>query len=149
MRTIKIGNKEYTIEYSIEASLYADCTEKVTHMFKNISGAGSKEGIENFIKAMSDVPQTTLSMFHAGLLENEKDWDMSKTKAVVKQYLSEHKEDGTGNFYSLMEILIEEMEKDGFFELIGLDKMLAPTTKQPKIPQDHKKKQNATKVTES
>ena len=139
MKILQIGNKEYKIEYSIEASLYADCTEKVTELFANIAEAGSKDGIKNIIKAMSNIPQTTLHMFHAGLLEHEENWDMSKTKSVVKQYLSEHKNDETGNFYGLMEILIEEMSNDGFFELIGLDKMFAPAKKQPKLPQDHKK----------
>ena len=49
--------------------------------------------------------------------------------------------------------MLEDMEKDGFFELIGLDKLMKKvadqaeeTKKAPKTPQDHKKKE--TKVTD-
>ena len=47
-----------------------------------------------------------------------------------------------------MEMLIDDMAEDGFFELIGLDKMMEKVEvqtgqKQVKMPQDHKKKQNA------
>ena len=48
-----------------------------------------------------------------------------------------------------MEMLLDQMGEDGFFKLIGLEEMMSPTTeeKEPKKPQDHKKKQ--TKVSES
>ena len=41
-----------------------------------------------------------------------------------------------------MELLLEDMGNDGFFELIGLDKMFQTEEKKkaPKTPQDHKKK---------
>ena len=40
-----------------------------------------------------------------------------------------------------MEKLIEEMANDGFFGMIGLDKMFqAEQRREPKKPQDHKKK---------
>ena len=43
-------------------------------------------------------------------------------------------------------MLIEDMAEDGFFELIGLDKMMAKaeiqtTQETVKMPQDHKRKQ--------
>jgi len=100
---------------------------------------------------MADVPQTALHMWHAGRLEHQENWDLSKTKAVVKQYLLERKGQEDGNYYALMEILLEDMGNDGFFELIGLDKMFQTEEtkkKQPKMPQDHKKK-SSTKVIEN
>ncbi len=148
MRTLTVKNKEYTIEFSIEASLYKDCTEKVTNLMTGVAVAESKSDIKELISNMADIPQTTLHMLHAGLLENLTGWDISSTKALLKEYLQERKGMEDGNYYSLMELLLEDMMNDGFFELIGLDKMFAPTKKkEPKVPQDHKKK-NA-KVTES
>lgn len=148
MRTLTIGNVDYTIEFSIEASLHKDCTEKVTSLMASVSEATSKEDIKGMISSMADIPQTTLHMFHAGLLEHQNNWDMSKTKAVIKQYLKERKGQEDGNYYSLMEFLIEDMANDGFFEMIGLDKMFqTEQKKEPKKPQDHKKK-SSTKVTE-
>ena len=148
MRTLTIGNVDYTIEFSIEASLHKDCTEKVTSLMASVSEATSKEDIKGMISSMADIPQTTFHMLHAGLLENQPNWDISKTKAVIKQYLTERKGQEDGNYYSLMEILIEDMANDGFFEMIGLDKMFQTEQKrEPKKPQDHKKK-SSTKVTE-
>ena len=141
MRTLTVGNVDYTIEFSIEASLHKDCTEKVTCLMAGIAEAQSKDDIKTLISNMADIPQTTLHMLHAGLLENQPNWDISKTKAVIKQYLTERKGQEDGNYYSLMETLIEDMANDGFFEMIGLDKMFQTEQKrEPKKPQDHKKK---------
>lgn len=142
MKTLKIGNKEYTIEFSIEASLYKDCTEKVTNLMTGVAVAENKADIKALISTMTDVPQTTLHMLHAGLLEHQEDWTMADTKALIKQYFLERKGQEDGNYYSLMELLLEDMGNDGFFELIGLDKMFQTEEKKkaPKTPQDHKKK---------
>ena len=148
MRTLTVGNKEYTIEFSIEASLHKECTEKITGLMAGIAEAQSKSDIKTLISSMADIPQATLHMLHAGLLEHQSDWDMAKTKAVIKQYLIERKGKEDGNYYSLMELLIEDMASDGFFEMIGLDKMFqTEEVKKPKKPQDHKKK-STEKVTE-
>ena len=146
MRTITVGNKEYTIEYSIEASLYKDCTEKITNLMTGVVEAESQQDIKELVSTMADVPMTTLHMLHAGLLENQNDWSLADTKALIKQYLTERKGQEDGNYYSLMELLLSEMDADGFFELIGLDKMFQTEKKEVKKPQDHKKK--ATKATE-
>ena len=147
MRTIKIGKEEYTFKFDIEASLYSECTEKITSIMVGLSDVKGEEAKKNFIRAISDIPQTTLHMFHAGLLENH-NVTLSDSKKLIAQYIREHKEDETGSFYGVMEMLIEDMAEDGFFELIGLDKMMEKVEvqtgqKQVKMPQDHKKKQNA------
>ena len=72
---------------------------------------------------------------------------------MIAQYIREHKEDETGSFFGVMEMLIEDMADDGFFSLIGLDKMMEKAEVQAmqktvKTPQDHKKKQTA-KATEN
>ena len=97
---------------------------------------------------MSNVPQTTLHMFYAGLLEhhgNTENGDgavtsLSDAKALLKQYIAENK----SNFYSVMEMILEQMSEDGFLELIGLNEMLQTEEETPKkaskVPQDHMKK---------
>lgn len=149
MKELKIGNKVYKVEYTIEASLCNECTEKVTNLMTGFAVAETEDAKKQFISTIADIPQTTLSMFFAGLLEHHgEDADKSvcnkdDAKKLLKQYLSENK----SSFYELMEVLIEEMGEDGFFDLIGLTKMMEKAqAKEPKKPQDHKKK-NA-KVTE-
>lgn len=154
--TIKIGDKEYTIEFTIEASLYNDCTEKVVGLISSVAGDND---LASVIETMSDVPQTTLTMFYAGLLEHHgEDGDgtvKSKTdaKRLIKKYFEEHKEDETGNFHGMMGLLLDQMMNDGFFKQIGLVQMMenasqALAEKTPKKPQDHQKKQPSKKVTE-
>ena len=134
MRTIKIGKEEYTFKFDIEASLYSECTEKITSIMVGLSDVKGEEAKKNFIRAISDIPQTALHMFHAGLLENH-NVTLSDSKKLIAQYIREHKEDETGSFYGIMEMLIEDMEKDGFFSLIGLDKMISKMTIQAKSEQ--------------
>lgn len=147
---LNIGGNDYTIEYSIEASLCNECTEKVTGLMVGLAEAENEDDIKGVVKSIADVPQTTLTMFYAGLLENHSDEikSMDDAKELVKTYLKEHREDGTGNFYALMELLIEQMGNDDFFSLIGLDKMFQTeeTKKQAKVPQDHKKKTTTKKT---
>lgn len=148
MLQLKIGNKEYKIEFTIEASLYNECTEKVTNFMMSIGEAENKNDLKGVISSMADIPQTALTLFYAGLLEHHGEegdgtvLSKSDAKKLIKQYISEHSEDETGNFYGVMGLLIEQMGNDGFFELIGLGALMNPT-KEPKKPQDHKKKQNA------
>ena len=98
-RILEIGGKEYKLEFTIEASLYKDCTEKVTLFMSNVANAENKEdsekNIKNLISTMTDIPQTTLIMFYAGLMEHHGE-DGDKTvmslhdaKKLIKQYFKE------------------------------------------------------------
>lgn len=147
MKVINIGGKDYTFEFTIEASLYNECTEKVVSLMSSMEDAKDKESTEKLINSMSNIPQTALTMFYAGLLEHHgEDGDGTITskkdaKKLIKQYFSERKDDETGNFYGVMELMVEVMEDDDFFSQIGLNQLAeGQTKKQPKAPQDHKKK---------
>lgn len=147
--TLLIGNKEYTLEYTFEASLFGECTEKLTLLLTDFFTAENKEDAKKIIASISDIPSVALTIFHAGLLEHHSDEVKTKedSKKLLAQYLREHKGEETGNFYGVLELAIAQMEEDGFFDLIGLTRMFALTeTKNVKAPQDHKKK--ATKATE-
>ena len=145
MLKLEINGKEYTFEFTIEASMYGDCVESVTNLFLKIGEAEEEGNTANVLTSIANIPKTTMVMFYAGLLENHSDTikGMADAKDLVKQYFSEHKEDGEGDFYSLMTKLLSCMEDDGFFDLTGLGKMMRESeqsAKSPKTPQDHKKK---------
>lgn len=136
MKTIKIGDKEYKFEFTIEASLLNECTEKLTTFMANISEAQNQSDIKQIVASISDIPQTALTMFYAGLLEHHgEDGDGSVTtkkdaKKLIKQYFAENKDTDNDNFYSLLELMIECMGDDGFFKRIGLEKMFAKAEEQ-------------------
>lgn len=144
MKKITIGGKEYTFEFSIEASMYADCTESITELFMHLGTAEDSKDVKGVLNTIANIPKTAMTLFYAGLLEHHSDaiTGMPAAKELLKQYLVEHKEDG-GDFPSVMNEMVSCMDDDGFFDLIGLTKMMkeaAQTEKTPKTPQDHKKK---------
>lgn len=150
-KIITIGKKDYKLEYSIEASLYGDCVSKLTGMLADIEIGGENNDVKSVLSGMSSLPQTTLTIFYAGLMENHGDHpngdgsvpDIYSAKQLMAQYLREHAEDDEGNFYSLMNLCINQMAEDGFFKLVGLDKIMqspSPKKRVAKTPQDHLKK---------
>lgn len=132
-KLIKIGGHDYKMEYSIEASLYADCTSSLTGLMTEIQIAGENKDIKKVISEISNIPQTALTIFYAGLMEHhglhpDGDGtvpDIQTAKRLIAQYLKEHSEDETGNFFGIMQICIEQMGEDGFFKLTGLEGMMS------------------------
>lgn len=149
-KVLNIGGQDYKLEYSVEASLYADCVSSLTGLMTDIESAGNENDIKKVLTGISNVPQTTLIMFYAGLIEahgthpdgDGKVPDIQSAKRLIAQYMKEHKEDETGNFFGIMQMCIEQMGEDGFFDLTGMTAMMNAMTspkKQPKVPQDHKR----------
>ena len=150
MKAIRIGNKEYKFEFTIEASLYGECTEALTLFLTEVGTSGGN--IKDVLKSISNIPQTALTLFYAGLLEHHgEDGDNTvptkkEAKQLIKQYFEDKKDTDEADFYAIMALMIEVMEEDGFFKRTGLEKVLEAGMKNtPKKPQDHKK---PTKVTQ-
>lgn len=150
MKTIKIGEKEYKFEFTIEASLFNECTEKLTTFMANIGEAQDKAELKQMITSISDIPQTALTMFYAGLLEHHgEDGDgtvltKKDAKRLIKQYFAENKDTGNDDFYSVLTLMIECMGDDGFFKRVGLEKMFA-AAEQTASENPQKTKAKATK----
>lgn len=148
-KMITIDGQDYKLEYSIEASLYADCVSSIMRLTNNMESAEKEADIEKMLSGVSNIPQTSLTLFYAGLMEAHGDHpdgdgkvpDIQTAKRLITKYIREHQEDGLGNFYSIMEICIEQMQEDDFFKLVGIEAMTTETSKRktPKVPQDHKK----------
>lgn len=150
-KILNIGGQDYKLEFSVEASLYADCVSGLTSLMTDIEIAGEESNVKKLLSGISNIPQTALIMFYAGLMEahgTHPDGDgkvpnINVAKKLIAQYIKEHKEEESGNFYGVMLMCIEQMGEDGFFNLIGLlpimEKMTEPVKKPRKSPQDHKK----------
>lgn len=132
MKRLTINKKEYTLEFTIEASLYDDCTRSVMDMFVKggmIQGAAednnAEDALENLIDTISNLPQKALTLFYAGLLEHhgpEGDGSiqgMTDAKKLLATYLKESEK----SFRDVLGDMMQLMADDHFFELIGLDKM--------------------------
>ncbi len=149
-KLLNIGGQDYKLEYSVEASLYADCVSSLAALMTDIELAKSENDIKKVLSGISNIPQTTLIMFYAGLMEahgthsdgDGKVPDINAAKRLIAQYIKEHSNDETGNFFGIMQICIEQMGEDGFLKLVGLESMIQETTektkRQKKIPQDQK-----------
>lgn len=158
-KLLKIGGKDYKLEYGIEASLFDDCAKSVMNMLVSTSG-GTDRSLKEMVSGMSSIPNTALNAFYAGLLQyhgkhSDGDGtvpDLDTAKKLATQYMAEHKDDEQGNFYGLFSMCIEQMEEDGFFKLTGLETFMdnmnaamdsVKAKKTPKKPTDHLKKATA------
>lgn len=155
MKTIKIGEKEYTLEFSFEA---AECKNVVQAMFNIVSGSyfirnglqkknAAAAMIDGTVEMVADMPAIARNAFYAGLLEHNPVRE-DEAKTLMKQYM---RENGL-SFAKLYEELKQCMENDGFFDLAGITEMVQQmnqSTEQAvqtmKQPQDHKKKSTSMK----
>lgn len=157
MKTIKIGEKEYTLEFTFEA---AEHKNLVQMMFNVLSGAyivrnGKSDEmiasamINGVSEMVADIPHISRTAFFAGLQENNPVSE-EEARTLMKQYMKENKL----SFNGLYEFLKGCMEEDGFFDLSGIAVMVEQMSqsmqeqtreKTAKAPQDHKKKSTSTK----
>ena len=160
MKRITIDKKEYTIEYSIEATLYNECIEKVMDLMVSAgvteaeisneeTSAKEKVGViaNTFTKNVADIPQKALTLFYAGLLEHHGEFGDKTVRSIYEAkglMIAYMKENEGLTLYDIMNDMIDEMGKDHFFEKIGVDKMVRNANekaeKELKKPEDHKKK---------
>lgn len=162
-KILNIGGQDYKLEYTMEAALFGECAEvttKIIEQFAEINASidtnttaknalkEAKEKLEAYIKTISNVPQKVLTLFYAGLLEHhgshpEGDGlvpNLQAAKVLLFKYMKEHNGEDEGDFFGVFNMILGQMEEDGFFDLTGLNRMLNAQTKKPKQPQDHKKK---------
>lgn len=136
MVTIKIGEKEISLEFTFAA---AECKSLVQNMFNVASGAyivknslsESQKGgnaaasiIDGTSEMVADIPKICRVAFYAGMLENNP-VNEDEAKELMKQYMKENKL----SFYRLFEDLKKYMEEDGFFDLSGITEMLQQMNK--------------------
>lgn len=151
-KVLKIGDIEYKLEYSFEAALYEDCTEAVINTINLMT---SEDDWREMSKGISNIPNVTIILFYAGLLQYH-GLDGDKTvksiqdaKELAIKYIQSQED---GSFYGLMNECIEQMSEDGFFKLIGLNHVFGSPeeeTTTAKTPQDHKPKQRSKKTAAS
>ena len=146
MRRLTINGKEYTFKFSIEASLYNECTEAMMNMFLSLGEAqGEAESaaavvgndkeragelvmssMRKAFTSVANIPQTALTLFYAGLLEEHSDSVRSKNdaKKLLAQFINEVEDEKNKNFYYVTNLMMEIMGEDHFFDLTGLSKLL-------------------------
>jgi len=142
MRRLTINGKEYTFKFSIEASLYNECTEATMNMFLSFGEAQGEASVEvgegvdarqqvmcamrKTFSSVANIPQTALTLFYAGLMEchgasgDNTVRSITDAKGVLADYLRET----NGNFYDVMNMMLEIMGEDHFFDLTGISEIL-------------------------
>ena len=135
---LKIGEKEYILEYTFEAVASGDCIKKTLDLFEILDNEELEIG-----NRMATLPNTVITLFHCGLLENHGEVTKEESRSLLKQYFNENKDDDNATFYGMMLKIFEQMGEDGFFKQIGLTES---PKKEPKTPQDRKRKTTKTQV---
>lgn len=152
-RVLNIKGEDYKFEFSIEASLYNDCIERITSLMYDIDVSQTGQDVKALLSSVSDLPNTACKCFYAGMLEyhgsagDGKVANLATAKELVKALIKDENS-GYDNWYDILELCTDQMREDGFFELIGLSGAVErKSRRQSKVPQDHKKK--VTKVSEN
>ena len=139
---LTINEKDYKFEFTVAASLCDICVEKTTKLIFGIVDAKSDEDISKMIHSITDIYGTTFALFYGGLLEHHSDEIKSEkdAKRLLTDYFKENTDRTKYNFYTLFEMLLEQVKEDGFFDLLGLESMLDNmTAEQPEKKKDKKK----------
>jgi len=149
---IKIGEKTYKIEYNFEAALYEDCVTALYKIVTSSADGNLKQDSAEILKSIAGQPNTVVTLFYAGLMENNAVADTSVAKGLLKQYFIENKGNKEANFYGIYKLINKQMEDDCFFDLIGLSAVIAEMTENAeklvaeksaeKQTQDHKPKKS-------
>lgn len=156
MKTITINNKEYKFEFSLEATLYNEVTEELMNGFLTggkVQSAVEEKSMDKIISYMvstfSNVPQRTLTLFYAGLLEHhgargdKSVLSKEDSMDLLKAYISEHREDNEGKgktLYDVMNEMLEIIAQDHFLETIGMEQMVESLTETKKPRKSTKSK---------
>ena len=132
MKKITIDNKEYTFEFTIEASLYDECTLSIMDTFVKggmVKGAAEDEDLENamsnLLETIANMPTKALTLFYAGLLEHHgAEGDKTvRSKSDAKKILAKYIKENDVSFRDVFSEMMEIMADDNFFDLIGLTQM--------------------------
>ena len=154
MKRITINGKDYTIEFSIEATMYNECIEDVMDMI--ITAGKMQNTVENakedeeksvtnvidaFKNSVSEIPKRALNLFYGGLLEHHgANGDRTVNSiADAKNLMTAYIKESNVSLYEILNDMVEQMGEDHFFDMIGVEKMLNNVTPK-KVPQDHKRK---------
>ena len=104
--------------------------------------------LDGTAEMVAEIPQICSIAFYAGLLE-ENPASFEDARSMMRTYMEENELSYAGLYKQIK----AWMEEDGFFKLSGLTEMLEEMSqnaeekiqKQPKAPQDHRKKSTSTK----
>lgn len=140
---LTINKKDYLFEYSIEASLYSDCTQTLLNFMLQSSEDNNPAQI---IGLASDLPRIALTLFYAGLLEHHGVYGdgsvkgIADAKALLAQYL---KENESASYYSIIKLVLEQMGEDGFFQKTGLMEMISEAKETQTATEENEQKATA------
>ena len=125
-KVIRINGEDYKVEFSIEASLYNDCIEKITGLMFDVDAGQSTNNIKQALSGISDIPNTAVHCLYAGLLEHHgtesgdgKVPNLATAKRLAAALLKDENSEYS-NWYDILTMCANQMGEDGFFELIGL-----------------------------
>jgi len=136
MLSIKILGIEYKLEYKFRAVKHNPCVAKTINLIMAMCGTE-----ENAVKAYTDIADIVSTMFYAGCLKHNP-IEESEVDDLLEEYFEEDEE---RTVFGLLQDILKQMEEDGFFKQIGLDKIFNQTEEEkPKKTTRKKKTENLT-----
>lgn len=158
MKKITIGGKEYTLKYSMRATLQNDCIKQITKILVEMDE--ENEDADGISTLVADVIPTVMESFYAGLVEHHGTHtygdgsvpNKASSDELVLQLMEENADKPNslyGDFFGIMQEIIECMEDDGFFKRIGLERMFQTANTTATATAEQKKSSTKTKKSEN
>lgn len=136
MKNITVNGEEYTLKYSMRATMHNDCVKQITKiLIESDADEGDANGLSDMI---ADVIPTVKDCFYAGLIEfhgthkngdgrikGREDSDELLFNLIMEN--EDNSESEYSDFFGVLGALIDCMGDDGFFRLIGLERMFKQT----------------------
>lgn len=115
----------------ISSRVYSNLANDET-LKKYLKGSGTTKNdkadrasalIDGVADMYAEMPDTVITAFYAGLMENNAVMNEAEAGKLLKQYFKDS-HDESATFPGMFDLIKECMQDDGFFKLTGLDKML-------------------------
>lgn len=155
MKTIKVDEKEYKLEFGFESVEVGDLVQKMFEIRSGVYALRSMQDgnslavatLDGTSQLLATIPKVCVLAIYAGCMEHNP-VSMDEAKTLLKKYIKQEKITCT-DFYN--DIVYPCMEDDGFFLVSGIDKMIETMNQATQemekiventekvIPQDHKK----------
>jgi hypothetical protein len=128
MKTIKIGNEDYILEFSFRAAMEQEVVQMMFDILVSAdilkSSAESETeaaGVLNgMAKMASSIPMVATKAFYAGLLEHHENISRKEANDLMIEYMKQE----NISFRKIYVMVTDCMEDDGFFNKSGLTEMV-------------------------
>lgn len=141
MMVLKVKDKEYRVKFGYNSFCDTDLMDRTSDLLKIFQGAGVED--DKDVSAMGQIKQLfscVRELLFVGFAKYNPAENLQEIGEILDDYHDEATETDKRGIVDLFTMLTEELMSEGFLGDL-MSQMAEDAKNQPKVPQDHKKKQ--------